>query len=259
MLKELGAVGKMGIVTLCLRTANNFSVSFPSGGEESALIRREEEIDGASSEWDRTMYHVGSVLSDDARKDALEACHNCLLRHLEETLRQDLLLPPTAVDSLAARVMVDTLMEGSSDPVLRRKVFEVLLRENVDEILNLRSPDVQQFLLEEDYRYNYDCLYRYLEIQGQFRDAANYMCNLAHTDSPTHVEQRIRFLRLGVDSASRAAEDMPQQRERRPEGAGSDAEFLRELQDELVVRGMYYILPLSFFLLFLFVHTYVRI
>lgn len=243
MLKELGAVGKMGIVRLCLATATNFGASM-STGEEAALIRRDEDIDGASNDWDRAMYHVGSVLSDDARKEALEACQNCLLRHLEETLRLDQLLPSTAADSLAAERMVDTLMEGTSDPVLRRKVFEVLLRENVDEILHLRSPDVQQFLLEEDYRYNYECLYKYLEFHGMYRDAANYMCNLAHTETPTHVEQRIRFLRLGVDSASRAAEEVPRltsysagQRDRRAEGAGSDAEFLSELQDELLVRG----------------------
>lgn len=228
MLSQLGSVGALGIVYLCLYVAKNF--------ESDNKVSADEGI-AAGNDWERNLYHRGEVLSDTDKNHGRELCYRCLIRYLEMALQSS--TSSLSADDKTAKLMVEKILEISSDPLLRDMVYKSLVNVNFDELIQINSPDVQEFLSKsdmqsEDPKY----LYRYYESHTMYKEAANYMYGLAHSEDVIQVEKRLKYLQLAVDSATRVCEFSAS--EMTLDNSDSNiayTDFLREIKDEIIVVG----------------------
>jgi hypothetical protein len=171
LLSQLGSVGQLGIVQVCLSAARNFDAPTTSIGNNRGSIDKGKVYVEGSLEWDRSLYHIGSALTDEQKMDGREACYKCLSFHFENVLTYNKLSSEATEDNTeTVRLMVDAVVEGSSDSKLRSIIFSILLRQNVNELLRIQLTDVEKFLHEVDPKFDYSYLYRYaiLHIIDQY-------------------------------------------------------------------------------------------
>ncbi len=92
------------------------------------------------------------------------------------------------------------------------------------------------FLFKSDAVYSY---FRYYEYHGMYTKASNYIYNLAHSEDPHLIEQRLLFLRQAQSSATRACglKDSDMSQIIGDVDTTAYMEFTRELKDEIVIAG----------------------
>lgn len=56
--------------------------------------------------------------------------------------------------------MVVAILEKSADTQLRTMLFGVLLEDDIDELLAIRSADVESYLMQADLQFKFENLYR---------------------------------------------------------------------------------------------------
>jgi hypothetical protein len=167
----LEAIGREGVVDVCLAAAANFTASGSAGmtNELSSL----PFVPEGSVGWEMQLYRESVALGEAERKAAEEACYLCLIQHIM-TVGTDVrrlgagILPaklpsgelgnPLEVAQAAmARMIVRAL--GSCDSTLFHTLLgDRLLRDHEDVLLSVRSPAVENYLTAKDpiilYRYS---------------------------------------------------------------------------------------------------------
>ena len=250
MLNQLGNIGALGIVHLCLSVAKNFDahVNLPTSSETITNIDIDDSssYSSSSAEWEKYLYHMGSILTDNDKKEGKELCYRCLIKYLELALK-----------STTATVMIDKILELSQDVVLREMVYKTLVNTDFEKLIEIQSADIPVFLSKPDMQhFNPHLLYRYYESRGMYKEAANYMYTLGHSEEPIPVESRLKYLQLAVDSATRVCEFPYEQLSQTQQQISATtitttttvdnnlmdsqmaySDFLREVKDEVIVIG----------------------
>ena len=178
LLNQLGDLGKLGIVKICLSTARNFhcdkaprgpalsSDDFRSLDSRADLSRAHLLENGAGIvEWDRSLYHVGANLTDAQKQDGQMACYRCLLLFVEETIRAFKLSGTSdtsgyLVSEGSVGAMVDDILQSCADCALRTLLYELLLRELPSQLLRIQASDLEEYLLSVDPDHKYEFLYK---------------------------------------------------------------------------------------------------
>eukprot|EP00981_Chlorochromonas_danica_P004316 scaffold867_cov176-Ochromonas_danica.AAC.3 len=235
-LLSLGSVGYQGIVDIALKAANSFrvwttssdhiSVSTSLGRPPSSSAAPSSSSAGANqpvSSWDTSFFHGGSILTASDASLCVDACYRCLVQQIswvgsEGNLGSGLTLSNSTPSSTyladrsksPANRMVDVLamvqrtLSTSNDIVLHEMLFDRLLNERSDVLLQVSSPHLEPFLRGRDPVF----LYKYYEHGGEYKKAAALMATLATVDEDLNIVTRIEYLTLSLTSAGKRQQDV---------------------------------------------------
>ena len=160
-LLELDAVGRDGVVDVCLTAADNFSVSQP---RNSMFPESVSDADGIS-DWEKQLYCESVALNDREKQMAAEACYLCLIQHIM-TVGTDVrrlgagILPtrlpagevgnPLEIAQAAMLRMVVRAVSKCSDPTFYALLGDRLLQTHEDLLLAVHAPGIEVFLTSKD-------------------------------------------------------------------------------------------------------------
>jgi hypothetical protein len=232
LLRTFGEVGRVGVVTLCTAAAKNFeraertdsvtssyslapNFSSPNpslltnGGGAGNTSRGCDSVE----DWDRNLYHGGSVLTENDCIEGRKACYECLLKQImavkssPSNLGGTMLLSGEEVDEKRAHAAVYDMIERSlavcGDPFYRTMLFRCLLAEDSELLVKLRpSTYLEDFLRDSDPM----LLCKYYRLHNMYMQAAYYMDQLSKGEEDLDIEKRIDYLNRAVSSASAACD-----------------------------------------------------
>jgi hypothetical protein len=166
----LEAIGREGVVDVCLAAAANFTTSESPGmtNELSGL----PFVPEGSVGWETQLYRESVALGEAERKAAEEACYLCLIQHIM-TVGTDVrrlgagILPaklpsgelgnPLDVAQAAMVRMIVRALGGCDSTLFHALLGDRLLRDHEDVLLSVKSPAVENYLTTKDpiilYRY----------------------------------------------------------------------------------------------------------
>lgn len=212
-LLELGDLGREAVVDICLNAAGNFKPEarekmMRGSGSALSVIEARQSV-----QWDVNMFHGGSLLTETERMKCYEECYFCLIDIMmtygsrRTTLGTGVLGSATAgisPDIITANVqkMINLAVTRSDDKTFHALLYNRLLKDKPNHLLQINSRYIEEFLLEKDPL----LLYNYFMNAGegrpaQYQHAANLMYNLATENCDRRIEDRIQFLRQAIASA----------------------------------------------------------
>jgi hypothetical protein len=196
----LGTEGRIGIVRLCIATARNFdplispeftrstalTLSNFADSRRDGLPRAAARSRNRDENWERELYHLDSLPSDDRKQAAVQSCFQIIMKYFVDllgngsvfTLSERLSRNSTGqqvssmnVDSIELHErFIDSMASEIHDKcttieTLRHIFYNTLLELRPDLLIKMNSHFIETFLYLNDGSYNHEHLFGYLLFQ----------------------------------------------------------------------------------------------
>ncbi len=248
--RELTRLGREdGVVDVCLSCAGNFTDGThpPLNGILSKLSNALGDV--AVSDMEKNLHHGEVVRGDAERKAARDYCYELIFQALGGLLSTS---PPDArggedtVGSAAPQhlssgengyTMNNTTTNDKADDVLSRvlrsndsdfhtALYDFLRTREAARLVRICSPLIEDYLREKDIY----LLYQHFSVHGLHLRALELMADVARSEKPIPLDERIVLLTRAINSGKRAAE--------KSDSESSGSYSLAQLADELEVAQL---------------------
>ncbi len=249
--RELTRLGREdGVVDVCLSCAGNFT----DGTHpllNGILSKSSSTLDDvAASEMEKNLHHGEVVRGDAERKAARDYCYELIFQALGGLLgapfpdakgENHAVGLDTASQHLSSGengyTTMDTATNDKADSVLSRvlrsndsdfhaALYNFLRRRDATRLVRICSPLIEDYLREKDIY----LLYQHFSVHGLHLCALELMADVARSEKPIPLDERIVLLTRAINSGKRAAE--------KSDSESSGSYSVAQLEDELEVAQL---------------------